>query len=103
MYPDYTHGPCYVISRTIVGKLILAQPYVRMIPYEDVYFTGLVTGMYLKTRRTNIPGFMGYDGRMEFDLEQYATNLIASHKHSIQEIERWWAKVTAYRRMHNIL
>jgi len=103
VYPDYTHGPCYVISRRTVGKMVLSQPYVRMIPYEDVYFTGIVAGMYLKTRRVNIPGFMGYSGRMSYDLEQFATTLIATHKHSIQEVERWWGKVEEFRRSLNIL
>ena len=102
-YPDYTHGPCYVISRKTVEKLVLAFPYVRMIPYEDVFFTGIVTGMYLKTPRTALEGNMGYSGRMEYDLERYATNLISSHKHPESQVEKWWNDVVDFRKSHNIL
>ena len=102
-YPDYTHGPCYIISRKTVAKLILAYPFVRAIPYEDVFFTGIVTGMYLKIPRTSIEGNMGYNGRMPYDLEQYATRLISSHKHKEDQVETWWTSVMEYRKNHNIL
>ena len=102
-WPDYTTGGCYVISRKTVGKILVAQPIVHMIPFEDVYFTGLAAGMFLNTRRTSIPGCLSYDGRMEFDVKQYATKLIASHNHGIHEIERWWTGVTVYRKLYHIL
>ena len=60
VYPDYATGLCYIVSRNTVNKLIESQPYVRMIPNEDVYFTGMVAGMFLKTERVNLPGIMGY-------------------------------------------
>lgn len=103
LYPDYAHGPCYVISRKSVGKMLLAQPFVRIISNEDVYFTGIVAGMYLKTTRVDVPGFLGYNGRLDYDLEKFSTYLIASHKHNVEEIERWWTKITTFRRMHNLV
>ena len=74
-----------------------------MIPYEDVFFTGIVAGMYLKIPRTSVDGMMGYSGRMEFDREQYATKLIYSHKHSVEEVNKMWLDVLDFRKSHNIL
>lgn len=102
-YPDYTHGPCYVISQNTAQKIVLAYPFVRMIPYEDVFFTGIVAGMYLKTPRTSVDGMMGYSGRMEFNRKQYATKLIYSHKHSAEEVIKMWLGVLDFRKSHNIL
>jgi len=102
-YPDYTHGPCYVMSQRSAFRLLLSSPYVRMIPYEDVYFTGIVAGMYVKTPRTSVPGFLGYNGRVAYDTEYYATNLIASHKHDILEVQGWWDDVINFRRTHNLI
>ena len=59
--------------------------------------------MYLKTARKDIPGFLGYSGRLDFDPETYATSVIASHKHDAAQIEEWWGKVVDFRRSHNLL
>ena len=67
-------------------------------PYEDVFFTGIVAGMYLKIPRTSVKGIMGYNDRMPFDLEQYATRLISSHKHKEDQVETWWTSVMEYRK-----
>ena len=53
--------------------------------------------MYLKTPRTEIPGFLGYDGRLDFDPLTYATSVIASHKHVATQIEEWWAELMRFR------
>ena len=83
-----------MISRTTILKLVHSSPYVRIIPFEDVYFTGIVAGMFLHLRITNMEGIhTGYEsGLLAWNQKDYpvSSRLIASHPHSKHEIIKWW-------------
>ena len=85
-------------------KLVDSSPNNRIIPYEDVYFTGIIAGMFLKLPLTLIDGiYMEYDNHFPFDQTHKATELIASHKHNKDEIEEMWNDITEYRKTKHML
>ena len=85
-------------------KLVDSSPNNRIIPYEDVYFTGIIAGMFLKLPLTLIDGiYMEYDNHFPFDQTHKATELIASHKHNNEEIEEFWNVITKNRKTKHML
>ena len=85
-------------------KLVSSSPNNRIIPYEDVYFTGIIAGMFLNLPLTFIEGiYMKYDNHVRYDQTHKATELIASHKHNRDEIEEMWNDITEYRKTKHML
>ena len=95
-YPDYVHGPCYIISRGTLIKLLDSYLYVRHFPFEDIFFTGLMAKFYLNISLTSIE--VHIERHKSCVANVYQRKLIASHTHTLHEIQKCWSIVLVNQR-----
>ena len=89
IYPDYTAGVGYLMSRDVAATLTFAAEYVPLFPMEDVYVTGIlpqITGIHIH----NANNFPRWLARSSDKLNFHNGNLIGVHKMTLAEKYSAW-------------
>lgn len=53
-YPAYAQGNCYVISGSLVPKIVQTAPYFPYLPIEDAFITGILAGKLHEARLVHL-------------------------------------------------